>query len=90
MKRGEGDHNFNENCQCNVQDFGLTKVLVRYETLHTFGRGVSKRVKTCYVLYGWVPNFKRSYAYNIAQEALVGPPPPDFGPEMIYDVSAER
>ena len=43
-----------------------------------------------YVLYGWVPNFKRSYAYNIAQEALVGPPPPDFGPEMIYDVSAER
>ena len=36
------------------------------------------------------PKFKRSYAYNVAQEALVGPPPPDFGPEMIYDVSAER
>ena len=36
----------------NGQDFGSTKDLVRYETLHIFRREVSKRVKTCYVLYG--------------------------------------
>ena len=42
----------------NGQDFGSTKVILRYETLHIFKRGVLKRVKTCYVLYGWSQTLK--------------------------------